>query len=733
MKLKAITFAFSLPVLLLIVILPGFNHQKIAAQEAANRRGLHRRLAYFHAPILYQDTEVRGESQDEGSAASVDQAIQRRGDFITRFDFDGDWNGLNNWASIGKRPPADHRRDAMARAFLYYSVVETETHYFINYCAFHPQDREPRCSDGECHENDLEGGLHVVSKGAENGGMGTLWLTIYLAHDNWFTHLTPAGRAAGIKLGGKPPHETPQKAHHYNADFIYDTVWRGVTPDGKIFTPRDASKPEDAGAPPGTVFRPTIWSEPWGHGMYGWPGPDTQSPYDRYRKPEYAWKNGFINGDGVIYFPGAAAGVPDYRKEVDVAPYALIDIFEPHGLWDRREQIDWKMDGCGGGKRGSANCAWGYFGTFRGERWGTDKANAPWRWDHADDTLPPGMQAYDPLRLIEEFNNLSAVPADQLSRAYTHNFYLGVPNGTRPNRPAPVAGIGARVVVVKPDEAFTLDGSRSRTADLDGRGYLLFRWESQAEGFGPSVTGERWVRKTVSREGTHSIKLTVNDGDHSASDQALVIVNSHKLFFDDFQSNVPQPAWRFLGQTWQQRDGLLQMRRPGAGLNAAVVADRVYPNDLTVETLMRLDLLYEEAREPFGAGVAYPNPTGNSAIVFGFAGTRRIDSIKDPSRKHLTEVAFYDINPQRRVKLGDAILKYGGGYKLGQWYHLKLSVEGGERLKAKIWPRGTSEPDWMYEARLPQPKTGAPIPLLVAGTSTSGAASFDYIMASSRF
>src|SRR5262249_12996128 len=150
-----------------------------------------------------------------------------------------------------------------------------------------------------------------------------------------------------------------------------------------------------------------------------------------------------------------------------------------------------------------------------------------------------------------------------------------------------------------------------------GRGNLLFRWESQAEGFGAPIIGERWVRKTLAREGAYSIRLTVNDGDHSASDQATVIVRADKLFFDDFQTDAPQPAWRFLGQTWRQRDGMMLMRRPGGALNAAVVADRAYPSNLTVESLMRLDALYEEAREPFGVGVAYQNPTaGNSAVVF---------------------------------------------------------------------------------------------------------------------
>lgn len=732
MKLNRIILALTAFALSPIILLPQINHEQAAAQETANRREFYRKLASFHAPILFQDTETRGESQDEGNPASVDQPIQRRGDLIARFDFDGDWNGLNNWANFAKRPPASRNKDTVARAFIYYSVVETETHYFINYCAYHAQDREPRCTDVECHENDLEGGVHVIRKGPENGGMGVLWMMMYLAHDNWFTYLTPAGRAAGIKLGGKPPHETPQKAHHYNSEFIYDVVWRGVTPDGKIFTPRDQNKPEDAAAPPGTIFRPTAWAEPWGHGMYGWPGLDARSPYDRYRWSNFTWKDGFISGDGVIYFPGATAGVPDYNKAVDTVSYALIDIFEPNGLWDRREQIDWKMDGCGGGERGAPNCMWGYFGAFRGQHWGVDKANAPWRWDHTDDTLPPGMQAYDPLRLVEEFNDLGAVPADQLSRKYARNFYLGLPAGTRPNRPAPIVEIGTRVVVVKPNESFTLDGGRSRTADLNGRGHLLFRWESDSEEFGEPAAGP-WIRKTFAREGTHSVKLTVNDGDHSASDQATIIVTSRKLFFDDFQTGAPQPSWRFLGQTWLQRDGLLMAQRPGASLNAAVATDRFYPANMTVEALVRLDVLYEEAREPFGVGVAYQNPfAGNSAIVFGFTGTRRVESARDPSRKHLTEVAFYDISEQRRARLGDAVMTYRDGYKLDSWYHIKLAVEGGERAKAKIWPLGSNEPEWMYEASLSQRKSGVIAPMIVAGTGASGAASYDYLLVAAR-
>lgn len=719
---------FILAMVLSSVAIPATPPQSLRRNgREGDRESFYHRLALFHAPIHFQDTEVAGDSQDEGNPVHRNHPLQRRGDFIARFDFDGDWNGLNNWANWAERPPDPPARDERARASLYYSVVETATHYFISYCSFHAQDREPRCSDGECHENDLEGGVHMIRKGPENGGFGTLWLMMYLAHDDWFTYLTPAGRAAGIRLGGKPPHETAEKAQHSNAGFIYDVVWRAVTPDGKIIVPRDPHVPSDPDAPPGTVFHPTTWQEPWGHGMYGWPGPDGPSPYERYRKPEYPWRNGFINGDGVIYYPSTDAGIPDYRKDVDIVPYALIDIFEPNGLWDRREDIDRNHDGCGGGPQGTPTCTWGYFGAFRGERWGTDKANAPWRWDHADDTLPPGMQAFDPLRLIEEYNDLSAVPAGQLSRTYTNNRYLGIPVGTRPQRPAPTASARTRLIAVRPGETFTLDGTASRTADLAGRGHLLYRWEPIVAGWSTP-----WIRHSLTEEGIHRIRLTVNDGDHQASDDVVVIVTSRKLFFDDFLDPLPKPSWQLLGQTWEQANGFLRVRRPGGRANLAITADQVYPDEIEVETLLRLDLLYPEAAVPFGVGLIYQSGGHQRAFVFGFVGTRRIESATDRSRRHLTEVAFYRLAPGERTRLGGGNLPYYDaarkGYELARWYHIKLAVDKGSRLLAKVWPWGGSEPEWMYSVALDESLLGPPLPALVGGMGTSGEATYDYLL-----
>ena len=117
-------------------------------------------------------------------------------------------------------------------------------------------------------------------------------------------------------------------------------------------------------------------------------------------------------------------------------------------------------------------------------------------------------------------------------------------------------------------------------------------------------------------------------------------------------------------------------------------------------------------------------------LLFGFVGTRRIDTMRDPARKHLTELAFYEVSAQKRTRLGTEKLIYhdasGRPYQLGGWYYVKLLVKDGRSLKAKVWPLGTTEPDWMYSLMLEQSQPGPASPLLAAGISTNGEAAFDY-------
>lgn len=139
------------------------KQSKTTVQAATPREG---EIATRFAPVFYQ---ALGDN--------------KRADYITNFDFDGDWRGDNNWAHTDDR-------SFPLKAYVYYSVVETETHYFIHYAVFHARDykggehgtiiseliREGAKRAGKydptgiaeesalAHENDMEGCLVVVAK-----------------------------------------------------------------------------------------------------------------------------------------------------------------------------------------------------------------------------------------------------------------------------------------------------------------------------------------------------------------------------------------------------------------------------------------------------------------------------------------------------------------------------------------------------------------------------------------
>ncbi len=131
-------------------------------------------LARHYAPVIYQ-------------GAATDQ------DFITRVNFDGDWVGNNNWEN---QPTGD------LSAYVYYSVIETETHWFIFYSLFHPRDYEPHpCEQGGCHENDLESIQLAVLK--DGSTYGRLQAMETLAHND--IYLYPLDEAVGpgyLKVDG---------------------------------------------------------------------------------------------------------------------------------------------------------------------------------------------------------------------------------------------------------------------------------------------------------------------------------------------------------------------------------------------------------------------------------------------------------------------------------------------------------------------------------------------------
>ena len=109
------------------------------------------------------------------------------GDYITRINYDADYIGNNNWDNLGYPTKA-----LPLPAYVYCSVIETETHYFICYALFHPAD------DFHCHtfphENDLEGIIMCVLK--DGSTYGQLRMVQLQAHYDFYQYIAPG--ATGI-------------------------------------------------------------------------------------------------------------------------------------------------------------------------------------------------------------------------------------------------------------------------------------------------------------------------------------------------------------------------------------------------------------------------------------------------------------------------------------------------------------------------------------------------------
>ncbi len=124
------------------------------------------------------------------------QATTGRYDYITRFDFDGNWLGHDNWENYECYP---------LPAYVYYSVVESTNYYFITYCFFHPRDEgNPICNCSK-HENDFEGCRLLIQK---DGSWGQLIQLETIAHTSRLTY-----RKADFVNGSHPAVYVKQRKH----------------------------------------------------------------------------------------------------------------------------------------------------------------------------------------------------------------------------------------------------------------------------------------------------------------------------------------------------------------------------------------------------------------------------------------------------------------------------------------------------------------------------------------
>ncbi|PDO10640.1 MAG: hypothetical protein BLM47_05960 [Candidatus Reconcilbacillus cellulovorans] len=126
-------------------------------------------LAAHWAPVFYQD---------------VNSTYGYRADYLTNFNYDGDWAGNNNWENLNSYN---------LYSYVYYSIVETQTHYFIGYYTYHPRDDGPTALDK--HENDMEGVMLVIRKDGSTYGSFQLMETV--AHNQFYQYTNDSNISTG--------------------------------------------------------------------------------------------------------------------------------------------------------------------------------------------------------------------------------------------------------------------------------------------------------------------------------------------------------------------------------------------------------------------------------------------------------------------------------------------------------------------------------------------------------
>jgi hypothetical protein len=360
-----------------------------------------------------------------------------RGDFITRIDFTaegklesltGNWGAVNGtdppahtkkeWKAVIKKDPIPFKYKLLPH--VYYSVVETHTHYLIMYAIYHPQDWEspdtpwshlgPRWTITE-HEHDMEGALAVVSKrkrlqDLRVDALVTISHWWFYAYANW--KLTDSAKKEKPVFPDPNAVENRYTGSRVNCENLDGNLWAvwHVDEDGE------------------QVMRPKLYVQAKGHGIRGdkkdWSGGDRIIRYCPSLKG--ADEPGFVEianpeptvqlvHKGSIDDPG---GVPIQK---DAYRYMLVDILEPtRGLWANKDNrkvflVDDKGQDCF-----VAHEALGV------EKLVPGKAKPPWSWDDRDDAHAGGELALQPAHIV--YNYLGGMR--EFSFEYKRNAYLEI-------------------------------------------------------------------------------------------------------------------------------------------------------------------------------------------------------------------------------------------------------------------------------------------------------------------
>lgn len=295
--------------------------------------------------------------------------FQPKSDYLARFDADGDWRGDNNWRNAP---------ESSTQAYVYYGVIESETHWFLIYNFFHLRDYSDKCIAGSCHENDNEGLILTVAKDGSAAGRPVAMETI--AHNKIYSY----------------------RADPRVSDRLHDL-------EGEVEFVRGS--------------HPAVFVQSGGHGVYGVGG------YASYSLAE----DRFAAGTGVTYLYKGLAERPRHPAHREVG-YELLPIYQHWWVpaHERRGERGRMFSGYFryrpyGGRPLAAYPT--LAGAFFGRKHAANRAKPFWGWHDGRSrkrrVLATGQWALDPAYSVSR--NL-ALP-QPFSLRYVYNPYLRAESG----------------------------------------------------------------------------------------------------------------------------------------------------------------------------------------------------------------------------------------------------------------------------------------------------------------
>jgi MYXO-CTERM domain-containing protein len=319
-------------------------------------------IAKKHAPVFHQ--EVRDEVRDLYAA----------------YDFDGNWAGDDNKQNV------ECVKDASKCAGLacasgacklvgtvYFTVIETATHWFVQYLPYHPLDTKQ--TNG--HEHDTESVLAVVAKDGSEGGKLLAIETRF--HSEWFTYAEPSVKSAASSPNG-PVHRDAKGRSQVYSQQVGHGICGGFSPPNNIF-------------------------------------PDLQLSCNHTEAPHIA-------GTGVVYEPDLPATQPVVVDGQAVhAGYALVEIYG--SFWSRRAEVGpgktfKELIDFDGARCSVLACPKQFGGAFMGDD--GSPPGGPWSQEGGAGVSAKGSQFFDP---ADTMKKRLAFP-EPFSLDYCHNPYVGV-------------------------------------------------------------------------------------------------------------------------------------------------------------------------------------------------------------------------------------------------------------------------------------------------------------------